>query len=524
MKLAPIVLFTYNRPDHTRQTLEALQANDLADASTLYIYSDGPKHGVLEEDLQKITAVRKLIRSKEWCKEVKIVESERNMGLADSVVVGVTEVVNRHGRVIVLEDDIVTKKGFLRFMNEALEMYADDNQVMHISGMIFGTPKRVKETTLFLNILSCHGWATWKRAWDHYTHDIDVLFERITQQGISHKKFDIEGNAHFYNQLEANRDVKLYTWAVRWYASWLTSGGYSLFPYRSLVTNIGHDGSGEHSSASFYNGETVDTIKLKKIPIQEDLVLRKEIDQIWKSGRNRNQGEKISKWARVPIVLMKSSIRKTLRWTIKKILPELSLLEDEGLAWAGLISNDFRSKISRKARLYKPYHLNNVTVGDYTYILPKSWISMASIGKFCSIGPRFHCGGGIHPIDGISTSPMFYSTSRINGSSLSSTNKAVERKTVVIGNDVFIGMNVTVLDGVTIGDGAVVGAGCIVSKDVPSFAVVVGNPMRIIRYRFSEKIRTKLIDIKWWEFDENELSEVEKNFFDIEKFIKRFDK
>ncbi len=101
--------------------------------------------------------------------------------------------------------------------------------------------------------------------------------------------------------------------------------------------------------------------------------------------------------------------------------------------------------------------------------------------------------------------------------------KVKERKYVYIGNDVFIGMNVTVLDSVTIGDGAVIGAGSIVSKDIPPYAVAVGNPIKILRYRFTENQISKLLKIRWWDFDEEKLRAVEKDFFDIDGFIKKYE-
>ena len=135
--LAPIVLFVYNRPWHTEQTLNALMQNELADQSVLYIYADGPKENATEEQLKKIEEVRHVIRTKKWCKEVHIIESEKNKGLADSIINGVTEIVNKYGKVIVLEDDIVTSKGFLKYMNEALELYKEEDKVYHISGYMF---------------------------------------------------------------------------------------------------------------------------------------------------------------------------------------------------------------------------------------------------------------------------------------------------------------------------------------------------------------------------------------------------
>ena len=113
--LAPILLFVYNRPWHTKQTLEALSQNELADQSTLYIFCDGPKPDVSQANSENITITRQVIREKQWTKNVIIYENETNRGLADSIVKGVTEVINKHGKVIVLEDDIVTSKGFLKY-------------------------------------------------------------------------------------------------------------------------------------------------------------------------------------------------------------------------------------------------------------------------------------------------------------------------------------------------------------------------------------------------------------------------
>ncbi len=156
-------------------------------------------------------------------------------------------------------------------------------------------------------------------------------------------------------------------------------------------------------------------------------------------------------------------------------------------------------------------------IGDYTYISVNSCISLTDIGKFCSIGPNFFCGWGIHPTDGISTSPLFYSTK--SPYSFCKENKIEDRKKIIIGNDVFIGANVTVLDGITIGDGAVIGAGTVVSKDIPPYAVAVGSPIQIIKYRFDEKSIQKLRNLKWWDFSDEQLKNIEKYFFDIDGFL-----
>ncbi len=181
------------------------------------------------------------------------------------------------------------------------------------------------------------------------------------------------------------------------------------------------------------------------------------------------------------------------------------------------------SIISSKAKLYKPCLIGQASIGDYSYVSLNSRITQTTIGKFCSIGPNFLCGWGIHPTDGISTSPMFYSLMNQHGVTLSSTNKLEERKRIIIGNDVFLGANVTVLDGVTIGDGAVIGAGAVVSKDIPPYAIAVGCPIKIMRFRMNENQIEAMSRIKWWNFDEERLKDVEKMFFDIDGFIKKYD-
>jgi acetyltransferase-like isoleucine patch superfamily enzyme len=512
----------YNRPDHARRTLEALAANDLADQSTLYIYADGPKCNTSAENLRKIAQLREVIRSRQWCKEVIVVESEFNKGLADSIVSGVTEVVNRHGRVIVLEDDIVTRKGFLRFMNEALEIYADDPKVMHVSGMVFGTPNTTQSSTAFLRVLSCNGWGTWKRAWDHYVHNVDVLIQRLAEQNIAPRQFDIDGGATFYQQLINNKEGRIYTWAVRWYASWLTAGGYSLFPSKSLLTNIGNDGTGVHSPAPFYNGETVEYLEVRKQPVQEDLRLRKEIDLIWRKGRRGLRVINAAWFKRVvrrKLQFFFRPIRSSVRQVLRYFFPELNIL-DQTHPEFGVIPNSLRdTTVAATAKVCPPYHISESMIGNYSCLARNSWVSQARIGKFCSIGPGFCCGCGTPPVDGVSNSPMFYSTLKQNGTSLSGMNKVQDRKPVTIGNDVFIGMNVTILDGVTVGDGAVIGAGCVVSKDVPPYAIVVGCPMRILRFRFPEETIQKLMEIAWWNWPAERLPEVERHFFDVAGFI-----
>lgn len=522
--LAPIVLFVYNRPLHTQQTLDALSSNDLADQSVLYIYADGPKYGSSKEQLKAINETRNLIRSRKWCKEVHLIERERNVGLANNILEGVTNVVNKHGKVIVLEDDLVTSVGFLKYMNDALNIYQTEQSVMHISGYIY-TNNNLEQQTLFLNILSCWGWGTWKRAWEHYVHDINIHLSRLnTRRKVN--KFNIEGDADFYSQLVQNREGKIYSWAVRWYASWLHNKGYSLFPYRSLVKNIGHDGSGVHcGSNSGFNSDTVNYVVVNKIPIKENIYVRKKINSFYKSRSSFQASDLKSKLIRT---IKNNLIFKKLKQAsnllmgkfVASAIPELRILKGAKDELYYIKSKSFSSEVSAKAKLYHPYTIIKSHIGAYTYIADNSYIQNTSIGKFCSIGPNFYCGRGIHPLDTLSTSPMFYSTLKQNGTSLSDTNKIIETKEVRIGNDVFIGMNVSVLDGVTIGHGAVIGAGAVVVKDIPPYAIAVGVPAKVAKYRFDNSVIDDLLRIKWWDFPEEKLKDVERDFFDVEKFIR----
>lgn len=216
-------------------------------------------------------------------------------------------------------------------------------------------------------------------------------------------------------------------------------------------------------------------------------------------------------------------VRKLVRRIIKFGFPEIINVSGNK-SWEYIERTCMNVHRGKSVMICSPAHIGNSTIGDYSYISMNSWVSHTTIGKFCSIGPNLLCGWGIHPTDGISTSPMFYSTMKQNGTTLSKTCKIEERKPIKIGNDVFIGANVTILDGVTIGDGAVIGAGAVVSKDVPPYAIAVGCPIKIMRYRLNEKQVNALSRIKWWDFDDEKLKDVEKYFFDIDGFVKKYDR
>ena len=218
----------------------------------------------------------------------------------------------------------------------------------------------------------------------------------------------------------------------------------------------------------------------------------------------------------------------SLKYYIQKLLGNVLntpiIPEGKSCGYSLVKSEKANSNVAENARVYPPYFLHDVQVGAYSYVAKNSSITNCTIGKFCSIGPNFCCGLGIHTTEGISTSPMFYSPSKVNGAALVAAPIVEESNPTTIGNDVFIGANVTVLDGVTIGDGAVIGAGAVVSKDIPPYAIAVGSPIRIVRYRMTEEQIAAMQRIQWWNWDNDRLQDIERMFEDIDAFIEKWDK
>lgn len=237
--LAPIVLFVYNRPWHTRHTIEALQKNELANESELFIYSDAAKNKGSEE---KVKEVREYIKKIDSFKKTTIIERDKNWGLADNIIDGVTKIVNEYGKIIVLEDDLVTSPYFLKFLNDALEFYKDEKKVWHISGWNYPIDTDCLEDIFLWRVMNCWGWATWHDRWRYYEKDINKTINSFSKQDIY--KFNLDGMYSFWSQIIANKKKKINTWAIFWYATIYKNDGLCLNPAQTFVENIGNDGSG----------------------------------------------------------------------------------------------------------------------------------------------------------------------------------------------------------------------------------------------------------------------------------------
>ena len=229
--------------------LTALRQNSGAQESPLYIFSDASRG---EDDIEDVKAVRKLSRNVKGFAEITVTERPVSFGLAENIIAGVSEVVKRHGRVIVLEDDIVTSPGFLRYMNDALDFYEKKPRVMHISGWNYPIDPRSLPDTFLWRVMNCWGWATWADRWQFFSKNSAALIAEFSRDDIY--RFDVDRYGDFWSQVTRNQLGEIDTWAVFWYASIFKRDGLCLNPSQSLVRNIGHDGSGENSgNLDFYD-------------------------------------------------------------------------------------------------------------------------------------------------------------------------------------------------------------------------------------------------------------------------------
>ena len=237
---APIAVFAFNRPAHVERLLRSLECSPMLNDSPVRIYCDGPK---LPEQEDSVIETRRIVAAN-TPPGAEIIERDENFGLARSIITGVTELCAEHGRVIVLEDDLVLSPHALGFLNGALERYADVEKVMHVSAYMFPV-KADLPPAFFYREATCWGWATWARAWKHFEPDAGKLVTEIDERGVR-RQFNLDESMFFYQMLYKQRDGELDSWAIRWYASMFRRGGLALHPGRSLVENLGFDGSGVH--------------------------------------------------------------------------------------------------------------------------------------------------------------------------------------------------------------------------------------------------------------------------------------
>lgn len=275
MNLAPVVLFVYNRLLHTEQTIKALMKNDLASQSDLIIYSDGFKNN---SDVENVLRVRNYLQTIDGFKSVKMVIRNTNYGLGNNIIDGVSSVVQEYGKVIVLEDDLLTSRYFLKYMNDGLKKYETVKNVISVHSYIYPIRKKLPET-FFIKGADCLGWATWKDRWDMFERDGSKLLDVLEKKNLS-AEFDFNNSYSFTQMLKDQIEGKNTSWAVRWYASAFINNMLTLYPVRALVYHNGNDGSGTNFGiSSVLDVKLSETpIEIQDIPIEESQLGRKSIE------------------------------------------------------------------------------------------------------------------------------------------------------------------------------------------------------------------------------------------------------
>jgi glycosyltransferase involved in cell wall biosynthesis len=274
MEYAPIVLFTYNRLDCLKKTIEALQQNLYAEMSEVHIFSDGPKDAESDVSVKK---VREYLKTITGFASVNIINRQKNLGLANNIIDAVTNTIQRYGAVIVLEDDLITGKYFLKYMNDGLNVYREDDEVISIHGYGYLSESIVPET-YFIKTADNLGWATWGRGWELFETDENILLQEIKRKNLT-RQFDRNGSYPFTKSLESQAFGETNTWAIRWYASAFLNDKFTLYPKHSLVYHIGdgpeatnykrRQGKDDPLSVDLYQGK----IEVEKIDVRETMTI-----------------------------------------------------------------------------------------------------------------------------------------------------------------------------------------------------------------------------------------------------------
>lgn len=272
---APVVLFVYNRPEHTKKVIESLAKNQMAAETDLYVFSDAAKS---EKGQEQVDEVRALIRETDWRKsfqKVTVVEAAENKGLANSIIGGVSGVLKDYGKVIVLEDDLILSPYFLQYMNGALEFYRDDPKIWSVSGYSFPMKSlRHYPHDVFYSYRGCSwGWATWEDRWEKTDWEVKD-YDAFSKDKDWQKQFN-RGGADLTGMLGLQMEGKINSWAVRWVFTQSNLDLYTVYPKHSYILNDGCDGSGTHvGSTSEYStsiGEGASVCKFERLDVDRKI-------------------------------------------------------------------------------------------------------------------------------------------------------------------------------------------------------------------------------------------------------------
>lgn len=269
-KNVPVIIFTYNRLEHTVKTISALAENVGADETEVFIYSDGWKN---DGDKKKVQSVRNYLHSLDGFNEIHIIERETNIGLADNIIDGITSVINKYGKAIVVEDDIVTSKWFLKYMKDALIKYEKTDRVMAVSGYLPPIETEGLPQSFFTEVFECEGgWGTWERCWSKFERNPEKLIRETTKENIH--RININNSVNNWQQVRLNDKQVIRTWAIFFHALIVKSNGLVLNNRVYLSANIGKDGTGENSGYEIVpDTRILSDTRVEKFPDKAELSL-----------------------------------------------------------------------------------------------------------------------------------------------------------------------------------------------------------------------------------------------------------
>lgn len=291
MTLAPVVLFVFNRPRHTQRTIESLKSNLLAADTELFVFSDGPRS---KDDEAEVEAVRSIIDTIDGFKNITIHNKTVNRGLAGSVVHGVSDVIRKYGKVIVVEDDLQFSPHFLSYMNEALARYQDDKRIFSIGGYSpnLKLPPRYEDDS-YLSYRCCTwGWATWLDRWDKVDWEIQD-YDAFCKDQNKITRFN-RGGDDMFEILKLQMAGKISSWGIRWDYAHFKNNAFCFRPVNSIVGNTGNDGTGIHCGATEKFDVTINTQSIFQFPEPYQLQVDDEINSLFAGfydGRPRARGD-----------------------------------------------------------------------------------------------------------------------------------------------------------------------------------------------------------------------------------------
>lgn len=239
--LAPVLILAYNRPEHLKKTLASLKKNFLSERSKIIIHCDGYKN----KEKKNVKEVRKIAKSITGFKSKKVIFSKKNLGLKKSIIKNVSKYLKIYKKLIILEDDIITSKFFLRYMNQSLIYFKDKKKIWHITGHSHFIINNGNDI-FFSSYMNCWGWATWQDRWKHLDLDVKKAYISLKTNKSVKNKFDINNLSKFSNQIFDNYNKKINTWAIFWYWTIFKNKKLCIHPFRTLTKNIGQDGTGVH--------------------------------------------------------------------------------------------------------------------------------------------------------------------------------------------------------------------------------------------------------------------------------------